>query len=174
MNKRIKFTGGTKHKKKVKKAKKVGRGKTVRFGPEVKEGPTKGFIQPSRTRKKADIDSTIRKSKVKKSSLRASRIGTLHHVLARSELELSPKTSAMQDFTIELVKKNPDLDLQKINKENLRKMYNRWTQKRISGSPNSYRFADTVINSPNEFENLINKSKMKKLYNLLLESSKSK
>ena len=53
-------------------------------------------------------------------------------------------------------------------------MYNRWTQNRRSGSPNSHRFADTVINSPNEFENLINKSKMKKLYNLLLESSKSK
>ena len=168
MNKRIKFTGRTKHKK---KAKKVARGKTVRvrFGPDVKEGPTKGFIQPSKTRKKADIDSTTRKSKVKKSSLIASRTGRLHHVLSRPDLELSSKISAMQDFIFELVKKKPDLDVEKINKENLRKMYNRWTQIRRSGSPNSHHFADTVINSPKEFENLIDKSKMKELYKSLLE-----
>ncbi len=146
----------------------------ISFAADVKSGPTKGFLQPTRTRKKADLTKEIRKYKVIQSALKAESIGVLLHNLATTEQDVSSKISTLQDFALDMVKRKRNVEvliLKSIDKEILRKMYNKWTQLRMCGMPSIHMYADTIIDSTCEFEQLFNEAKLDKIFQIIIDSS---
>lgn len=146
----------------------------ISFAADVKSGPSKGFIQPTRTRKKADLTKEIRKYKIIQSALKAKTIGVLLHKLATIEDDVSCKISTLHDFAFDMVKRKSQIEvviLKSIDKDILRKMYNKWTRSRMCGLPSTHIYADTIIDSRREFEQLFNEAKLDKIFQIIIDSS---
>ena len=130
-------------------------------------------MQPTRTRKKADLTGEIRKYKIIKSTLKARSIGRILHTLATTDHVFSSKISTLYDFALDIAKqlRHSELILKSIDKDVLRKIYNKWTQSRSCGLPSTHMYADTIIDSKSEFEELFNESKIDKIFQLIIDSS---
>lgn len=143
----------------------------ITFATDVKSGPTKGFLQPTRTRKKAELTIEIRKYKIITSTLKVRSIGRILHTLATTDHVFSSKISTLHDFALDIVKRIPEVNFETIDKDILRKIYNKWTQSRSCGLPSTHMYADTIIDSKSEFEELFNEAKIDKIFQLIIDSS---
>jgi len=143
----------------------------ITFATDVKIGPIKGFMQPTRTRKKACLTGEIRKYKILKSTLKARSIGRILHILATTDQVFSSKISTLYDFALDIVKRISEVNFKTIDKDVLRKSYNKWTQSRIGGLQSTHMYADTIIDSKSEFEELFDEAKINKIFQLIIDSS---